>query len=90
MTDRTATTIHDLVAEYIRRAEAIILRGGEPAFPDLMQDVLAAHPEIAVDFRSFARMCAAAMRYAAESQNVEADELARELERRRGEPLSEA
>ena len=86
----TATTINDLVAEYVRRADAIISLGGEPPVPDLMQAVLAAHPEIAIDLRIFAGMCAAAMRHAAESQNVEADELARELERRRGEPLSEA
>jgi hypothetical protein len=88
MTNRS--TIHDLVAEYVREAGAIIARGERPPVPELMEEVLAAHPEIAVDIDSFARMCAAAMRHAAESQNVEADELARELERRRGEPLSEA
>jgi hypothetical protein len=63
----TATTINDLVAEYVRRADAIISLGGEPPVPDLMQAVLAAHPEIAIDIESFARMCAAAMRHAAEA-----------------------
>jgi hypothetical protein len=48
-----------------------------------MQDVLAAHPEIAIDLERFAPMCQMAMREAAERQNAEADELARELERRR-------
>jgi hypothetical protein len=79
----TASTIHDLVAEYVRRAETIISRGGEPPVPDLMKGVLAAHPEIAIDLRIFAGMCQVAMREAAKRQNAEADELARELERRR-------
>ena len=78
MTDRP--TIHDLVAE---EAGAIIARGERPPVPELMEQVLAAHPEIAIDLRIFAGMCQVAMRHAAERQNAEADELARELERRR-------
>jgi len=77
------TTIHDLVSDYVRATNAIIAIGGEPPVPDLMQRVLAAHPEIAIDLDSFARMCAAALRREAERDLKEADELAFELERRR-------
>jgi hypothetical protein len=78
-----ATTIHDLVAEYVREADAIIERGDKPPVPDLMEQVLAAHPEIAIDLDSFARMCEAAIRHEAERNREEAVELRRELERRR-------
>jgi hypothetical protein len=77
----TDTTIHDLVAEYLREANAIIARGGEPAVPDLMQQILAAHPEIAVGLDRFARMCSEAVRRDAERQFAEADQLERRDDR---------
>jgi hypothetical protein len=78
----TDTTIHNLIAEYLRRAEAIISRGERPPVPELMKQVLVAHPEIAVDFYNFARMCAAAMRREAERDYEEADQLQRYHESR--------
>jgi hypothetical protein len=68
------TTIHDLVAEYVREASASI---EEPGVPDLMERILAAHPEIAIDLESFARMCAKALRREAARQFEEADQLER-------------
>jgi hypothetical protein len=76
------TTIRDLVAEYVREAGAIIKRGERPPVPELMEQVLGAHPEIAVDFHNFARMCAAAMRREAQRDYEEADQLKRYHESR--------
>jgi hypothetical protein len=73
MTDRS--TIHDLVAEYVREANAIIARGGKPPVPELMEQVIAAHPEIGVDLQNFAHMCSAAMRREAERDYEEAEQL---------------
>jgi hypothetical protein len=42
-----------------------------------MEQVLAAHPEIAIDLESFARMCSKALRREAERQYEEADQLER-------------
>jgi hypothetical protein len=75
------TTITDLVAEYIRKAEDIVVRGGKPAIPGLMQEILATHPEI--DLHIFAAMCEVAMREAGKRHQAKADALERELERRR-------
>jgi hypothetical protein len=79
----TDTTIHDLVAEYVLKAGAIVERGNEPRVPDLMEQVLAAHPEIAIDLESFARMCSKAIRREAERNYEEAEELERYYESRK-------
>lgn len=58
--------IDTLIAEYLRRLDAIIRNGDEHPIPGLMREVLAGHPE--VDIREFALQCADAIQGEAERE----------------------
>jgi hypothetical protein len=76
-------TIDKLVAEYVRRSDVIIARGGKPPVPGLMQEVLATHHDefITIDEGEFADLCMEGIRQAAMAH----DEEAREIDRYKAE-----